>query len=159
MKSFDKKATQLLAIASFGGHWVQMLRLKDMLERYSVTYVSCQETLPYEHLGKNTKYYQVPDVSKESHKIKLFISLLKSLYVLLKVRPKVVISTGALPGLIMIVLAKKLLGAKTIWLDSIANGDQMSISGKHAKKIADVWLTQWEDLSTKDGPEYLGRVI
>ncbi|MBN1256111.1 MAG: UDP-N-acetylglucosamine--LPS N-acetylglucosamine transferase, partial [Planctomycetes bacterium] len=55
--------------------------------------------------------------------------------------------------------AKKLIGAKTIWVDSIANGGELSLSGKLAEKYADLWLTQWEHLTTEKGPYCFGSVI
>lgn len=73
-------------------------------------------------------------------------------------RPDIVISTGAAPGLIALVIGK-LFGAKTIWLDSVANSEQLSLSGKMAGKIADLWLTQWSHLSTPKGPTYFGSVL
>ena len=53
----------------------------------------------------------------------------------------------------------KLLGAKTIWVDSIANAQELSLSGKRAGKFADLWLTQWQELSNKNGPQYGGSVL
>ena len=37
-------------------------------------------------------------------------------------------------------VAKYLFGAKTMWIGSIANVQQLSSSGKLAGKFADVWL-------------------
>jgi hypothetical protein len=53
----------------------------------------------------------------------------------------------------------KLLGARTIWIDSIANAEQLSVSGAKVKPFADLWLTQWPHLVTKDGPDYKGAVL
>jgi hypothetical protein len=74
------------------------------------------------------------------------------------VRPDVVISTGAAPGYFAILFGKK-LGAKTIWLDSIANVDELSMSGRAVGKYADLWLTQWEHLATEGGPDFIGAVL
>ena len=70
-----------------------------------------------------------------------------------------VITTGSLPALIALVLAKYVFGAKTIWIDSIANAEKLSASGKKAGKIADLWLTQWPQLSGPDGPQHWGAVL
>ena len=67
-------------------------------------------------------------------------------------------STGASVGFFAIVLSK-LFGARTIWLDSIANVDELSLSGRMAGRFADLWLTQWESLSKPDGLVYLGSVV
>ena len=57
-------------------------------------------------------------------------------------------------------LAKTLFGIKTIWIDSIANCERMSSSGKQARRFADQWLTQWPDLAGgPQGPDYWGAVL
>ena len=61
-------------------------------------------------------------------------------------------------GEVKFVLAKK-LGATTVWIDSIANVEELSMSGRHARRHADVWLTQWPHLAQPDGPHYRGGVL
>lgn len=52
-------------------------------------------------------------------------------------RPDIVISTGAAPGFFALLFGK-LLGARTIWIDSIANAEQLSVSGQKVKLFADL---------------------
>ncbi len=85
------------------------------------------------------------DVSADD-KWRLIPCALQVLYILLKERPKAILSTGAAPGAVAIWLGS-FLGIRTIWVDSIANVKQISRAGKLAKKRADVFLTQWEHLS------------
>jgi hypothetical protein len=70
----------------------------------------------------------------------------------------VVISTGAAPGYFALRFGKR-LGARTIWLDSIANVDELSLSGQRAGKYAGLWLTQWQHLATPAGPHFAGAVL
>jgi hypothetical protein len=87
-------------------------------------------------------YYLVPDF----HRKKLWAlphAMVATTRLVLKLRPDVVISTGAAPGLLALAAAKWLTGARTIWIDSLANADQLSGSGEWARLVADVWLTQW----------------
>jgi UDP-N-acetylglucosamine:LPS N-acetylglucosamine transferase len=79
-------------------------------------------------------------------------------WLVLKTRPHVVVTTGAAPGFAAIVFGR-LLGAKTVWIDSIANSETLSTSGAKAKRWADVWLTQWEHLAGTGGPDYWGGVL
>ena len=74
------------------------------------------------------------------------------------IRPDVVVTTGAAPGLSALMVGK-LFGARTMWIDSIANSEQLSGSGKVARHFADVWLTQWEHLAADSGPQYWGGVL
>jgi len=68
-----------------------------------------------------------------------------------------VISTGAAPGL-MALMAAKILGIKTIWIDTIASAEKLSLSGRIALKFVDRLYTQWPDLS---GPKviYAGNIL
>jgi len=46
-------------------------------------------------------------------------------------------------------LAGKLLGRKTIWIDSIANVNHLSLSGRIAAIFVSRVYTQWQHLSTE----------
>ncbi|NBB63334.1 glucuronosyltransferase [Pseudomonas sp. ODNR1LW] len=78
--------------------------------------------------------------------------------VFLKERPSFVISTGAAPGLLGILVGKT-MGVKSIWIDSIANSERLSLSGRLAGRVADLWITQWPHLATANGPKFYGSVL
>ena len=78
--------------------------------------------------------------------------------IILRVRPHVVVSTGALPGLVALIVAR-MFRARTIWIDSIANTEEMSLSGRLSRPFAGLWLTQWPDVSRKTGAIYAGAVL
>jgi len=99
----------------------------------------------------------VTDATRWS-KFDLARMVLEVLWIVVKERPDIVITTGAAPG-VAAIRAGKLIGARTIWLDSIANIEQMSMSGEKVRPYADLWLTQWEHLARPDGPTFLGAVI
>jgi hypothetical protein len=52
-----------------------------------------------------------------------------------------------------------MFGARTVWVDSIANVECMSMAGMRVKKYADLWLTQWAYLAKPEGPNYRGAVF
>lgn len=149
-----KTTRKVLAVASGGGHWVQLMRLRPLFEGMSVEYVATDAAYSAE-VGKPV--LAVRDANMWD-KVALSIMFLQVLVKMIKVRPDVVITTGAAPGFAALMFGK-LMGAKTVWLDSVANSEQMSSSGRHVRPFADLWLTQWEHLSTPDGPHYLGSVI
>lgn len=145
---------KLLAVASGGGHWVQLRRLQPAFEGAEVTWVTTQPDYQKEVKGA---FYAVKDANlwDKPALLKMFVQVA---WLMMKLRPDVVITTGAAPGFAAIVFGR-LMGAKTIWLDSIANSETLSTSGKKAKRWAHVWLTQWEHLSTVDGPDFWGAVL
>jgi UDP-N-acetylglucosamine:LPS N-acetylglucosamine transferase len=148
------KRSKILAIASPGGHWVQLFRLIPAFSKSEVVY-ACTYNKASE-LSDDDNYYVIGDISRDS--IGRIFSVISGIVkILKKEKPTVIITTGALPGLITILLGR-LFGIKTIWLDSIANSEKISMSGKIASHIAHNCFTQWEKLSD-ERIKYIGRVI
>ena len=147
---------RILAIASGGGHWVQLRRLRPAFSGLDVAFASVYPD--YSEDVAPHRFYAFPDVSRFS-KRNLIPLLFRLMNILIKERPQVVITTGSFPGLVTLALAKSLFGAKTIWIDSIANCEQLSTSGSKAKTFADVYLTQWPHLSAPNGPQHWGAVL
>lgn len=102
-------------------------------------------------------FYEVVDVTRWN-KAKWIVAVAQLLWIFLKERPDIVVSTGALPGYLGIRLASA-LGKRTIWVDSIANVEELSMSGQRIGAYADLWLTQWPHLAKENGPEYAGQVL
>lgn len=146
---------RVLAVASGGGHWVQLQRLRPALEHHNVAFVTTNRG--YEHEVAPARLYVVNDGSRTT-KIRLLVMAIRILIILLRERPEVVISTGAAPGYFALRLGR-FLGARTIWIDSIANVDEMSLAGRLAKPYADLWLTQWPHLASPEGPQFAGAVL
>ncbi|TLV03232.1 oligosaccharide biosynthesis protein Alg14 [Dyadobacter luticola] len=134
---------KILAIASAGGHWVQLLRLKPAFEGHELIFVSTKTS--FKETVKGHKFYSIPDASRWN-KLKLIYSLICVFKIVFRSKPNIIITTGAAPGL-MGIIAGKVIGAKTIWIDSIANVENLSMSGQIATSIADKSYTQWPDLS------------
>lgn len=147
--------TRVLAVASGGGHWTQMMRLRQVYEGHQVAFVGVKEL--YRADVAPQRFYAIPDVSR-LHKWAFPWTLAKLALIMLKERPQVVITTGSLPGMLALRFGK-LLGARTVWIDSIANAEEMSMSGMRARRYADLWLTQWPHLARDGGPTYLGSVL
>lgn len=145
---------KILAIASAGGHWVQLLRLKKAFDGHELIYLSTKEG-NRDTVSPNA-FYCIPD-SNRNNKLGLFKSLFNVWKIVRTIKPSIVITTGAAPGLMGIIVGK-ILGAKTIWVDSIANVEQVSMSGKIAIRIADKVYTQWPDLANKK-ISYSGNIL
>lgn len=149
----SRKKIKIIAVSSIGGHRAQLLRLGGFLNQFDCKYVCAGNP---EIVSQDADFI-LNDVNRDS-RLSLINCIFLSFKILFRIRPKLVVSTGALPGLIFIIISKYFFRSKVIWVDSIANGSQLSDSGKIAKKIADLTLTQWDDLAV-DNVNYLGRVI
>ena len=149
------RTKKVLAVCSGGGHWVQMRRLLPAFEGQRII-VGTTDPRAAEGCGAE-RVCAIVDASRWA-KWKLLQSALGIAWLVLTLRPDVVISTGAAPGYFALLFGK-LVGARTIWVDSVANADELSLSGKKAGRVADLWLTQWEHLAREGGPLYRGSVF
>lgn len=146
---------KVMAVASIGGHWIQLLRIaRPMEEHYEMVYVSTHPKCAT--MVEGQKFCQTPDFSR-SDVWKLIPSFLNAFKTIRKEKPDAIITTGAAPGL-MYLLAGKLLGKKTIWIDSIANAEHLSASGRMASKFASRTYTQWKNLA-EGKIQYAGKVF
>ena len=147
--------SKVLAVASSGGHWVQLRRIVPAFADSEVVYVTVLES--YRSQVPDNKFYPVNDATRWN-KSGLILLALQLAWIIAKERPTVVISTGAAPGYFAVLLGRW-FGARTIWIDSMANIEELSMSGSRAGRYADLWLTQWPHLAKAEGPHYGGSVL
>ena len=146
---------RILAVASGGGHWVQLLRLRPAFADEHVTYVTVNRAHASE-VG-SAPFYVVNDATRWGTWSVLKLAL-RMAWITFRQRPDVVVTTGAAPGYFG-VLFGKLLGARTVWIDSMANVDRLSLCGRKSNRWADLWLTQWPQLARTEGPHFKGAVM
>ena len=147
---------RILAVSSGGGHWVELRRLKPVFDLYDTAYITTSADSGVD--VPDNRLYVVTNFTRRNV-YRAIVLIPELVRILLKEKPDVIISTGAAPGLVCLALAKILTRARTIWIDSIAARDYISTSGREARHVADVWLTQWPDLSRPDGPDCWGAVV
>lgn len=138
---------KIFAAASIGGHWKQLLRItKPLEERFEIVYASTHPKCAT--MTNGGTFYLMNDFSRRDawRMVPMFFRLLRILW---HERPDAVLTTGAAPGLVC-VLAGRLLRCKTIWVDSIANAEHLSGSGRIARHFASRVYTQWPNLAQKD---------
>lgn len=134
---------------------MQLLRLRPALGDADVAYVTVDER--YREDLSGGRFYKVPEATRWD-RLRLVSMVLRMVWIVVRERPDVIVSTGAAPGFVAIRMGK-LVGARTVWVDSIANVDRLSMSGQRVRRHADLWLTQWPHLASSRGPLYAGAVI
>ena len=152
MGGYNKR---VLAVASGGGHWDELMLLRPTLEQYNVQYVTTDTSLALQH--GITAAERLPDCNRNKPLRALYCGV-RAVWMVLKHRPHVVISTGAAPGF-MCLLFGRMLGARTLWIDSVANGEELSMCGKLSMTIAHQCWVQWEDLAMGNSSHYRGAVL
>jgi UDP-N-acetylglucosamine:LPS N-acetylglucosamine transferase len=150
-----RRPPRVLAVASGGGHWVQLMRLRPAFEDCDVHYASVDAGVAATVAPAPLHLY--PDANKDT-KLQLILAAIRLLWIVVKLRPDVVISTGAAGGYLAIRFAR-LIGARTMFIDSIANPRRLSVSADMARGIADRVLSQWPAVARATGTEFRGAVI
>ena len=150
-----KRERKVMAVASGGGHWVELRRLLPAFHGLETIYAGVDVTTDADL--KPARYYRIRDVSRRDP-LGFAVIFWQLIRIMRRERPDAVVTTGAAPGLMALVVGK-LVGCRTVWIDTIASVETMSLSGRLARFVADAWLVQWEHLARPGGPEYWGAVL
>jgi len=137
---------KILAVASGGGHWQQLLRITEaMHDDFELCYVCTRPDAASSVEGES--FYTVSDFSR-SDCFGIVPALCQAVRIMLKEKPDVVVTTGAAPGLVAVFVAM-LLRKRTVWIDSMANAIRLSLSGRIASHFVSRTYTQWRHLATE----------
>ena len=135
---------------------MELCRIRPAFAGLDVAFVSVHAN--YADQVRGHRFHVIRDVSRRDW-WGIVVLIPQLTRIMLWERPDVVITTGSFPALCALALAKTMLRAKTIWIDSIANVERLSSSGSLARHVADVCLTQWPALQADRGPAFWGAVL
>jgi len=150
-----KKTKKIGLICSPGGHFVEMLQLREAFDGYPAFLITYKEKTTSNR--KNT-YYLVNIVRSPF----VFVAgLIKLLLIFLKERPDILFSTGAEIAIPSFYFGKFLFRTKLIYLECSAQVFYPSLTGRWVYPITDLFLVQWEPLLKRYGPKakYVGGLI
>ena len=139
---------KVLFISSTGGHLNELLQLKRTMKKYDSYLITekTKSTIDLKNEFKDKIFYM--KYGSKSHFSYIYIfpyNCLKSLFYFIKIRPKVVVTTGAHTSVCMCYLAK-LFRKKVIYIETFANIHSKSMSGKLVYPIADMFIVQWKSM-------------
>ena len=136
---------KIVFAASSGGHLEQLLMLKPLMEKYDSILVT--EKTQYSAGNMDIKSYYLKEINRKE--VLFFPTLIgnsfRSLRIIIKERPTVMITTGVL-AIIPMALLMKIIGGKLIYLESFAKVTSKTLSGKLLYKYADQFYVQWEEM-------------
>lgn len=140
---------KVLFIASTGGHLSELLQLKDSFKKYDFNIITektaSTEDLRYKYNGRvNFLVFGTKD-HKFSYVFKLGYNILKSILLYFKIRPQYIVTTGTHTAVPMCYIGK-LFGSKVIFIETFANSETKTLSGKIIYPIADLFIVQWESM-------------
>ena len=138
---------KVLFISSTGGHLNELLQLRKTMNKYD-SYLITEKTKSTVGLRKDFKKISFLKYGTKSHLSYIYIfpfNCILSFIYFLKIRPSVVVTTGAHTSVFMCYLAK-LFRKKIIYIETFANIHTKSMSGKLVYPIADMFIVQWESM-------------
>lgn len=130
-----------------GGHINELQQLDFKRYDYSVVTEKTKTTRGLKEKYKNRIHYLIYGTRKKPI-LYFFIMLLNffiSLTIFIKIRPDIVVTTGAHTAVLMCYIAK-LFGKKVIWIETFANRNSKTLAGRLVYPIADTFVVQWEEM-------------
>jgi len=140
---------KVLFISSTGGHLNELLQLRPMFKKYKSYLITekTKTTVDIEDKDLNEIYYLIYGTKHKPliYIFKLLINCFKSLYYFIKINPDVIITTGAHTAGPMCCIGK-IFGKKIIYIETFANIETKTITGRLIYKFADLFIVQWESM-------------
>lgn len=147
MKENAKK--KVLFISSTGGHLTELLQLSPLFEKYDYHIITEKDKVN-EHLKET--YGEKIDFLPYGTRAKLFTYIfkyfylcIKTVYYYFKLKPKVIVTTGTHTAGPMCILGK-IFGSKIIYIETFANTNKKTATGRLLYPIADLFIVQWEEM-------------
>lgn len=140
---------KVIFISSTGGHLSELMQLKGIFNKYDYHIITEKNdtTLKLKDKYGDRINYLVYGARNYmlSYMFKFPYNILKSLILFLKIKPDVIVTTGAHTAVPMCYIAK-LFKKKIIFIETYARVNSKSMSGKMINKIADLFLVQHEEM-------------
>lgn len=144
----------IMLVSSAGGHFNELQKLSVFNDPNNVIVTEkkgkLQKNIQYLKYGTRENKFIYPLI--------MIYNFCKAFYLLIKFRPKIIISTGAHTCVSFFLLAK-LVRAKTIYIESFAKVYTSSLTYKIIKNFCDIVIVQNEELlPIYQNAIYLGSV-
>jgi UDP-N-acetylglucosamine transferase subunit ALG13 len=146
---------------SGGGHLRQMMMLVNLASEFEHYFLTVERVTPHstqtqeselpESIEQQHRFLFVPDIAMGllRHSPKAWVALIKNIFSslnsLLQEHPDLILSEGAGAAIATLLLGR-LLGAKTVFIETIAHTHTPSLAGKTVAPFVNAHLVQWEGL-------------
>ena len=140
-----KKPVKICFAASSGGHFEQLMMLRPLMEKYD-SFILTEKTQYQTQVDGVRMYLMKKVIPIDRFYIPwTIVNILHSLWIFLKERPDVVISTGVFVTVPICVFAK-LFGKKVIYIESFAKVTSPTKTGRFLYRFADRFYVQWDQM-------------
>ena len=140
---------KVLFISSTGGHFNELMQKIIMFEKYDYHIITEKDKTNKDLVQQyEKKIYFLPYGTRSkifSYIIKYFYLCMKTVFLYLKLRPKYIVTTGTHTAGPMCYLGK-LFGSKIIYIETFANSNTKTVTGRLIYPIADLFIVQWKEM-------------
>jgi beta-1,4-N-acetylglucosaminyltransferase len=149
---------KILLVSSAGGHLLELLSLNDQVwSRYQRVWVTLRK-IDSESLLKSENVYYAFGPTNRNY-FNLIKNIFFAIYVLVKERPTCVVSSGAGIAIPFLYLGR-LLRARTIYLESFARWEGLSLTGRVVYPVVTDFLVQSPSIARRlSKATYKGEVF
>jgi len=148
---------RLCLVCSSGGHCSELFYLRDFWSARDRFWVTFEREDTVGILKGETTFYAHAPTNRNLKN--LFRNTLLAWRILRKERPSCIISTGAGVAVPFFYVGWA-LKIKTIFIETLSRVEDLSLSGRLVYPVADVFLSQWPELTAKRRKiEFHGQVI
>jgi len=136
------KNIKICIVSSVGGHLSEIRQLRYIYSKYDHFYILNDDVFLYDDMKGRTYF-----ITRPKNRVPVFINLYEVLKIFKKERPDVVISCGA-GHAVPAFFAAKLLGAKTIFIETFCVIKKPSLTGRiiYNLRLYDHFFVQWKEL-------------
>lgn len=143
------KKKKVLFISSTGGHFNELQQLRPLFDKYDYHIITEKDesTKTLKEKYKDKISYLPYGTRKHIFKyIFIYTYLcLKTIYLYFKIKPQYIVTTGTHTAGPMCYLGK-LFGSKIIYIETFANRNRKTATGRLIYPIADLFIVQWKEM-------------
>lgn len=133
---------KLLLVCNPGGHFSTMMGLRNFWSAYPREWVTYPKFDTQKLSGEELVHWV--EMQEARMLWKACVNFVKAFYILRKSKPDLVLSTGASLA-VPFILASKLFGIKTVFIESITRSSGLSLTGRLVYKLVDEFYVQWPE--------------
>lgn len=143
------KKKKVMFISSTGGHLSELMQLAPLFEKYEYKIVTEKDKTTENLKEKYNDKIEYLIYGTRTHFIKYIFQFIcncfKTIYLYFKFRPKYIVTTGTHTAGPMCYLGK-IFGSKIIYIETFANRNTKTATGRLIYPIADLFIVQWKEM-------------
>lgn len=122
--------------SSCGGHLKEVLLFESVIKNQNVYYILNDKLNNKLFLSENNVFF----ITHIENYFKLYINFIEAYAILKKIKPQLIISTGASPAVVISIISKFFYNSKIVFLESITRIKKPSRTARIMYYLSDVFI-------------------